>query len=134
MKLTADEAQFLTALAREQNHSGCRGAAHDLLRKHVYPDAPLQGPGSLAFAYEAVPLTGFHLQQFTSLQEIDDFLRDGERISKPVWPWGSPEAYRARLEEARREWATRGVATIPRSNEKDDRQASQPSHRTGTGG
>src|SRR5260370_28108778 len=48
MKLTSKETRFLSALAREHNQSGCRGPAHELLRKHVYPDAPREGPGSLA--------------------------------------------------------------------------------------
>jgi len=43
MKLTSKETRFLTSLAREHNQSGCRGPAHDLLRKHVYPDAPREG-------------------------------------------------------------------------------------------
>jgi hypothetical protein len=83
MNLSAKEAQFLTALAREQNQGGCRGPAHDLLRKHVYPDVPLAGPNSLAFSYEAVPLTAILLKDFKDLQEIDVFLRDGEMIPDP---------------------------------------------------
>ena len=82
MKLTSAESRFLTALAREQNQTGCRGPAHDLLRQHAYPDAPVMGPGSLAFAYEAVPLTGLLVEHYQSLQEIDDFLRQGERIKE----------------------------------------------------
>jgi len=101
MKLTSKETQFLTALAREHNQSGCRGPAHDLLRKHVYPDAPREGPGSLAFAYDAVPLTGILLRHFKDLQALDDFLRRGEPIPDPDWPWASAEQYRARLEEAK---------------------------------
>jgi hypothetical protein len=107
MKLSPKEARFLTALAREQNQSGCRGPAHDLLRRHAYPDAPRRGPGSLAFAYEAVPLSALLFQDFKDLQEIDDFLRQGERIADPEWPWSSAEEYRARLEEARREHVRR---------------------------
>src|SRR5262249_45829484 len=105
MRLTPIEICFLTALLREQNQTGCRGPAHDLLRQHAYPNAPVTGPGSLAYAYEAVPLTSMLLQNFNDLQEIDDFLRQGERILDPEWPWSSPEEYQARLEEARSEWA-----------------------------
>jgi hypothetical protein len=102
MKLTAKEVRFLTALAREHNQSGCRGPAHELLRKHAYPEAPREGPGSLAFAYDAVPLTGILLRQFQNLEEIDAFLRRGELISDPSWPWTSADEYRARLEEAKK--------------------------------
>jgi hypothetical protein len=105
MKLTLEEVQFLTALAREQNQQGCRGPAHDLLRLHAYPDAPVKGPGSLAFAYEAVPLTGILLQDFADLQQIDDFVRKKETRPSPVWPWASADEYRARLEQARRAWS-----------------------------
>src|SRR5262245_65592346 len=101
MKLTPEEVTFLTALAREQNQTGCRGPAHDLLRQHAYPDAPRTGPGSLAFAYEAVPLTSLLLGPIPDLQAIDDFLRKGERIPEPRWPWASAGEYRARLGAAR---------------------------------
>ncbi len=107
MRLNPAETQFLTALVREQNQTGCRGPAHDLLRRHVYPDAPLTGPGSLAFAYEAVPLTSMLLQDFTDLQSLDDFLGTSEASAGLRWPWPSAEAYRAALERARREWAAR---------------------------
>ncbi|MCC6417804.1 MAG: hypothetical protein IT429_06095 [Gemmataceae bacterium] len=107
MKLTPDEVQFLTALAREQNQAGCRGPAHELLRRHAYPEAPRTGPGSLAFAYEAVPLTSLLLDPIADLQEMDDFLRKGERLLEPRWPWASAEDYRARLAEASREWEAR---------------------------
>src|SRR5215831_12829061 len=103
MTLTDKEIRFLTALAREQNQTGCRGPAHDLLRAHAYPDAPRTGPGSLAFSYEAVPLTGLLLRDFTDLAQIDDYLRRGELISEPEWPWANAAEYRARLDEARRE-------------------------------
>jgi hypothetical protein len=106
MNLRDNEIRFLTALAREQNQTGCRGPAHDLLRLRVYPDAPLAGPGSIAFSYEAVPLIGVLLKEFSDLQEIDDFLRKGERQPDPAWPWKSPEEYRGRLEEARNEAAS----------------------------
>src|SRR5438128_1896260 len=107
MKLRPKEERFLTALAREQNQTGCKGPAHDLLRKHAYPDSPLTGPGCLAFSYEAVPLTGILLRDFEDLQGIDNFLRKSERITNPAWPWASPEEYRTRLEEARREYTSR---------------------------
>ena len=102
MKLTPAEARFLTALLREQNQTGCRGPAHDLLRRHAYPEAPNSGPGSLAFSYEAVPLTGLLLRDFQDLQEIDDFLRREPLVTNPVWPWASAADYRAWLDEARR--------------------------------
>src|SRR5690348_14847538 len=102
MTLTEKEARFLTALAREQNQCGCRGPAHDLLRARAYPDAPPAGPGSLAFSYEAVPLTALLVRGFTDLAQIDDFLRRGELIPDPEWPWASTAEYRARLDEARR--------------------------------
>jgi hypothetical protein len=107
MRLTLAETRFLTALTREQNQTGCRGPAHDLLSKHAYPKAPLEGPASLEFSYQAVPLTGILLQDMKDLQEIDDFLRLGARVTDPVWPWSSPEAYKTRLEEARQEWTVR---------------------------
>jgi hypothetical protein len=107
MRLTASEVRFLTALAREQNQTGCRGPAHELLRQYAYPRAPLSGPDSLAFSYEAVPLTSLLLKDATDLQQIDDFLRKGDRITDPEWPWASPEEFRVRLEEARRDWADR---------------------------
>ena len=103
MKLSDCEARFLTALAREQNQTGCRGPAHDLLRQHVYPDVPRSGAGSLAFSYEAVPLIGILLRKLNDLQSIDDFLRKEERIADPEWPWSSADEFRARLEQARRE-------------------------------
>jgi hypothetical protein len=109
MTLTEKEARFLTALAREQNQTGCHGPAHDLLRARAYPGAPLTGPGSLAFSYEAVPLTGLLLRDFTDLAQIDEFLRRKEPIADPEWPWADAAEYRARLEEARRE--TSVVAT-----------------------
>ncbi len=102
MKLTANEAQFLTALAREQNQTGCRGPAHELLREHVYPAAPLEGPSSLAFSYEAVPLTSALLQNLKDLQAIDDFLRREVPVPNPQWPWASADEYLARLEEAKK--------------------------------
>jgi hypothetical protein len=104
MKLTPAEVRFLTALLREQNQAGCRGPAHDLLRRHVYPDAPRSGPGSLAFAYEAVPLTGLLLRDFNDLQQLDDFVRRAPRLPDPEWPWSSAAEYLARLDEARREY------------------------------
>jgi hypothetical protein len=107
MHLTAGESRFLAVLLREQNQTGCRGPAHELLRLHAYPDAPAQGPGSLAFAYEIVPLTSILLLDLTNLEEIDDFARHGERISDPQWPWSGSSEYRRRLEEARREGAAR---------------------------
>jgi hypothetical protein len=107
MNLTPQEIRFLTALAREQNQTGCRGPAHELLRKHVYPDAPREGPGSLAFSYEAVPLTGVLIKEFKDLQEIDAFLCRGERITDPEWPWSSAEEYTARLAEAKKVTTTR---------------------------
>jgi hypothetical protein len=114
MKLDDREISFLTALAREQNQFGCRGPAHELLLEHAYPDAPRAGPGSLAFSYEAVPLIGMLLKDFTDLQQIDDFLRRGERSAAPVWPWASAEEYRARLEAARQD-TTAPAAAIPSS-------------------
>ena len=89
MQLSAKETWFLTALCREQNQSGCRGPAHDLLRRHAYPEVPTTGPGSLAFTYETVPLTSLLLRQFTDLQQIDDFLRHQKLIADPEWPWSS---------------------------------------------
>ena len=112
MKLTPNEARFLTALAREQNQTGCKGPAHDLLRQHVYPDAPLTGAGSLAFSYDAVPLTSVLLADCKDLQEIDDFLRVSDRITDLEWPWSSAEEYRTRLEEARAEWASRELPGV----------------------
>jgi hypothetical protein len=110
MKLTAKEIRFLTALAREQNQTGCRGPTHDLLRAHVYADAPLTGPGSLSFSYEAVPLTGLLVRDFTDLEQIDEFLCRGQLIPDPVWPWADAAEYRARLEEARRSIAVAATA------------------------
>ena len=80
MKLTIAETWYLTALAREQNQAGCVGPAHDLLRKNAYPDVPRTGPGSLAFSYEAVPLTSLLLEDFADLQAIDDFLRPARLV------------------------------------------------------
>src|SRR5262249_41475885 len=118
MKLTEKEARFLMALAREQNQTGCRGPAHDLLRRHAYLDAPRAGRGSLAFSYEAVPLIGLLLREFTDLQQLDDFLTKGERILNPEWPWSSVEEYQRQLAEARREMTgadpmTRTAGPIP---------------------
>jgi hypothetical protein len=86
MQLTANEARFLTALIREQNQTGCRGPAHDLLRQHAYPRAPHSGPDSLAFSYDAVPLTSLLLKDCADLQQIDDFLRKGDLVADPEWP------------------------------------------------
>jgi hypothetical protein len=113
MKLSPNETRFLTSLAREQNQTGCRGPAHDLLRRHVYPDAPTTGPGSLAFSYEAVPLIGILLQNFKDLQQLDDFLRRENSYPEPEWPWSSAEEYRARLEEARAQYAGRELSLLP---------------------
>ena len=107
MKLTAKEALFLTALVREQNQTGCKGLAHDLLRRHAYPDAPTTGPGSLALSYEAVPLAGLLLKDCKDFQEIDDFLRVQTRLTNPEWPWPSAQEFRSRLAEATRDWRDR---------------------------
>jgi hypothetical protein len=112
MDLTPGESRFLTALAREQNQTGCRGPAHDLLRKHVYAHAPISGPGSMAFSYDAVPLINVLLKNFKNLQEIDDFLRQGERITDPQWPWFSAEEYRVRLALARGEQAGKKLSAV----------------------
>ena len=84
MKLTDEEIRFLTALAREQNQTGCRGPAHELLRHHVYPNAPVQEPGSLSFSYEAVPLTSMLVRDMRDLQEIDSFLRSENKEKEVV--------------------------------------------------
>jgi hypothetical protein len=107
MKLTASEERFLTALLREQSQAGCRGPAHDLLRKHGYPGAPRTGPGSLAFAYDVVPLSSLVLQPLVDLEQIDDFLRKGESIAGPEWPWTCADEFRSRLDEAKRFWQHR---------------------------
>jgi hypothetical protein len=107
MKLTASEEQFLTALLREQSQAGCRGPAHDLLKTHGYPGAPRSGPGSLAFAYDVVPLTSVVLRPLIDLEQIDDFLRKGERIVDLEWPWTCADQFRARLDEAKRFWHRR---------------------------
>jgi hypothetical protein len=120
MILTDKERRFLTALSREQNQTGCRGPAHELLRRHVYPNAPPTGPGSLAFAYEAVPLTSLLLREFSDLQQIDDFLRNGDRSMDVEWPWSSREEYRERLAEAREEWRA-GRSRLPRAVESSCR-------------
>jgi hypothetical protein len=104
MKLTASEEQFLTALLREQSQAGCRGPAHDLLKTHGYPGVPRSGPGSLAFAYDVVPLSSLVLQPLIDLEQIDDFLRNGERIAGPEWPWTCADEFRSRLDEAKRFW------------------------------
>jgi hypothetical protein len=109
MILSDKERRFLSALIKEQNRNGCRGPAHDLLRQQAYPDAPLTGPGSLAFAYDAVPLSGLLLKQFDDLQGIDDFLRTGPAPSEIDWPWSSALEFRARLQEAQAEWANRSA-------------------------
>lgn len=103
MNLTTSEIRFLTALAREQNQTGCRGPAHDLLRQHAYPEAPREGPGSLAFSYEAVPLTGLLFRDLKDLEENAAFLREEEPNPNPEWPWSSAEDYTARLAEAKNE-------------------------------
>ncbi len=116
MKLTPKEAQFLTALAREQNQTGCRGPAHELLREYVYPSAPREGPGSLAFSYEAVPLTSILLRDCKDLQEIDDFLRRTAPIPDPEWPWASAGEYLARLEVAKKATRTKESPASPASH------------------
>jgi hypothetical protein len=104
MMPTPGEARFLLALLREQSQNGCRGPAHDLLRRHRYPDAPRTGPKSLAFAYEVIPLTSLVLEGCQDLQAVDDTLRHEEPISEVEWPWASVDDFRARLQEARRYW------------------------------
>jgi hypothetical protein len=132
MKLTAEETRFLTVLIREQNQTGCRGPAHDLLRRHAYPDAPLAGPNSLGFAYDAVPLTGVLVQDFTDFQDIDDFLRKAALPTDVSWPWSSADEYRARLEEARQAWTARKGTTIrPAVPGADVGNTPVPSRRTG---
>lgn len=110
MTLTQKERRFLTALVREQNQSGCRGPAHDLLRQYAFPEASRQGPRSLSFSYEVVPLTSILFKDSQDLQEIDDFVRKEERITAPEWPWASAEEFRSRLQEMRRFWE-KSVAT-----------------------
>jgi hypothetical protein len=133
MKLTADETQFLAALVREQNQTGCRGPAHDLLRTHAYPDAPLTGPDSLAFAYDAVPLTGILLLDFTDLETIDRFVRRGKVAKNVRWPWSSALEYQARLQEARAEWATRRTPVgSPVQHHTDTTKDPLPGAGTGT--
>jgi hypothetical protein len=100
MQLTAKEAVFLTALAREQNQTGCKAPAHDLLRRYAFPDAPTSGEDSLAFSYEVVPLTSLLLKDCKDLEEIDDFLRAQARLMNPEWPWTSAQEFRTRLAEA----------------------------------
>ena|SRR6266446_2449230 len=112
MELRSEEVRFLTALAREQNQSGCRGPAHELLRQNAYPHIATSGPGSLAFSYEAVPLIHFILKDKKNLQEIDDFLRQGNLIADAEWPWVSAEEFRGRLAEAKREISQRQVSTV----------------------
>jgi hypothetical protein len=112
MDLSPEETRFLTVLLREQNHAGCRGPAHDLLRQHAYPDVPLSGPGSIAFSYDTVPLTSLLLREFSDLQQIEDFLRKGEPVTGLRWPWSSALEYRERLEHARRQWALTPTETI----------------------
>jgi len=107
MKLTPKEALFLTALAREQNQTGCKGPAHDLLRRYAYPEAPTSGEGSLAFSYEVVPLTSLLLKDCKDLQEIDDFLRVQTPLTNPEWPWPSAQEFWSRLAEATRDWRDR---------------------------
>jgi hypothetical protein len=112
MELTSQEVRFLTALAREQNQSGCRGPAHEQLRKNVYPHVPTSGPGSLAFSYDAVPLIHFVIKDKKNLQEIDDFLRQSNLIVDAEWPWASAEDFRRRLAEARKEISQRQVSPV----------------------
>lgn len=104
MNLNDAERTYLVALLREQNQNGCRGPAHDLLRKYVYPSAPSSGPGSLEFAYNAIPLTGLLLKELHGLQEIDDYCRNPDRPASVEWPWSSADL--TKLAEARRTWAT----------------------------
>jgi hypothetical protein len=84
------------------------------LREQVYPDIPTSGPGSLVFSHEAIPLTSLLLRGQTNLDDIDHFLREEKRIMDVIWPWTSPQQYKARLEEAHREWAGRRGAVVPR--------------------
>ena len=102
MKLSAQESRFLTALAREQNQTGCRGPAHEILQREAYSDVPRQGAGSLAFSYEAIPLTGMLVNEMRSLEEIDDFFCKRPLITDPEWPWTDGAEYLARLAEAKR--------------------------------
>jgi hypothetical protein len=85
------------------------------LRRHAYPDAPLTGPGSIAFSYETVPLTSLLLRAFTDLQQIDDFLRQDEPVAGLTWPWSSATEYRDRLEQARKDWAVPARAESARN-------------------
>src|SRR5437899_2675727 len=73
---------------------------------------PASGPGSLAFSYEAVPLTHLLLRDKKNLQEIDDFLRQGARILDPEWPWASAEEFRKRLAEAKKELVQKQVSRV----------------------
>jgi hypothetical protein len=116
MTLTAAEARFLTALAREQSQTGCRGPAHDLLKRHVFPDAPSAGRGFLAFSHEANPLIGILLNDFRDLQALDDFLRTEGLIPDPTWPWESAAEFRARLDEARRDHVRNEYEPSPRQD------------------
>jgi hypothetical protein len=105
------------------------------LRENAYPQTPLAGPGSLAFAYDAVPLTSVLLQEFTDLQVIDDFLRKAEAPVVSVWPWVSGDDYHARLEEARREWTVRKeVATRFGPAAPEVENAAMQSRQTSTSG
>jgi hypothetical protein len=125
MKLTTKEALFLTALVREQNQTGCKGPAHDLLRRNAYADAPTTGPGSLTFSYDTVPLTSLLLKDCKDLQEIDDFLRKQGRETNPEWPWLSAKEFQSRLAEARAAWRDRVAQPHGAADAKDDTAALQ---------
>jgi hypothetical protein len=62
-------------------------------------------------------LVALLLREFPDLQQIDDFLPQGERIADPEWPWTSADEYRSQLDEAR--WDTteaeraRAVGSVP---------------------
>ena|SRR5437660_10332173 len=103
MRLTAEEIVYLTALAREQAQTGCRGRAHDLLRENVFSEAPRSGKGSLAYSYAVGPLVNLLLRDFHELEELDRFLRQGPISANPGWPWHSAKEFHSRLEEARKE-------------------------------
>ncbi|HZZ77005.1 MAG TPA: hypothetical protein VFE62_00720 [Gemmataceae bacterium] len=86
MKLTSNEIDFLAAWAREEWEPACyRLHAHQLQLAH--------GVSGASF----ITL----IKAWTKAEKKKDRdILDASGNSTPSWPWGSNEAFRARLEEA----------------------------------
>lgn len=95
MKLTMSEIEFLSAWAREEWEPACyQLPAHRLQLAHQVPGASL-----------IVLIKAWTEAERKKDQEILHVAANPE----PIWPWPTPEEFRARLGEAGRQRANREI-------------------------